>query len=199
VLGKVRPLSEPEQITYYACEEVIANGWNNFLQVGLALAQIRDQELYRTEYDSFEAYCRIKWQYGKRYANYLISAAQVFTCLGTFSSQIKPQHETQVRVLVGLPAEQVKAAWVRAVEQAGGRKVTAAMVKAAIAELDPSAPRVSKAASRPSLTQTRQLVDAANGELLVLTSQNANHNLLSQKLEALHAHIHALFSRSAKK
>jgi hypothetical protein len=43
VLGRVRPLSEPEQITYYGCEAVVANGWNNFLQVGLALAQIRGQ------------------------------------------------------------------------------------------------------------------------------------------------------------
>jgi hypothetical protein len=49
------------------------------------------------EYDSFEAYCRVKCQYGKRYPNYLISAAQVFTCLGTICSQIVPQYETQVR------------------------------------------------------------------------------------------------------
>jgi hypothetical protein len=83
----------------------------------------------------------------------------------------------------------------RAVEQAGGRKITAAMVKAAIAELDPDTPAVSNGESWPSLRQTRQLVDTAIGELLVLLSQEASHCILSQKVEAPHSHIQALFVR----
>ena len=31
--------------------------------LGLTLAQIRDPELYRAQFDSFEAYDRTKWQY----------------------------------------------------------------------------------------------------------------------------------------
>src|ERR1019366_2792941 len=64
VLGTLEGLTEVEQAELYACEEVIGSGWHTFVQVGLALARIRDKELYTTEYDSFEAYYRVKWQYG---------------------------------------------------------------------------------------------------------------------------------------
>jgi hypothetical protein len=42
----------------------------------LALAEIRDDELFIDEFDSFEAYCREKWQYGKRYAERLMAASR---------------------------------------------------------------------------------------------------------------------------
>ena len=42
-------------------EQVIESGWATFVQVGLALATIKDNELYRTVYGSFEHYCRVKW------------------------------------------------------------------------------------------------------------------------------------------
>jgi hypothetical protein len=48
------------------------------------------KELLRTEYGSFEHYCRDKWQYSERYAYQLISVAQVFQHLSamcTFLSQ----------------------------------------------------------------------------------------------------------------
>jgi hypothetical protein len=106
VLGTVEALTPLEQANLYACEEVVRAGWYTFVQVGLALAQIRDQRLYRLEFDSFEAYCQVKWQYGRRYVNQLISAAQVFTYLGAKNSLTKPEHETQVRPLVGLTADQ---------------------------------------------------------------------------------------------
>jgi hypothetical protein len=109
VLGKVEFLTEIEQATLWACEEVIGSGWHTFVQVGLALAQIRDDRLYKVDFDTFERYCQVKWQYGRNYVNRLISAAQVFTHLVTISHQ-KPEHETQVRPLVGLTAEQAQKA-----------------------------------------------------------------------------------------
>ena len=92
-LGVVEVLSDPEQMEYFACEEVVGTGWSTFVQVGLALAQIRDHRLYRVDFDCFEAYCQAKWQYGGRYVNRLISAAKVFTYLGTISSLKKLEHE----------------------------------------------------------------------------------------------------------
>ena len=62
---------------------MIGTGWHTFVQVGLALARIRDARLYRCDYDSFEAYCRAKWEYRQRQIYYLISAAQRFTHLCT--------------------------------------------------------------------------------------------------------------------
>ena len=135
MLGKTEVLSEAAQADYYACEEVIASGWNTFVQVGLALARIRDGELYRAGgYDSFEQYCRLKWEYGPNYVHRLISAAQVFTNLLT-NSQKKPERETQVRPLVGLTADQARMAWERAVQKAAGGKITAAIVRSAVRQL----------------------------------------------------------------
>src|ERR1019366_4537536 len=102
MLGTIEGLTEVQQAELYACEQVIGSGWHTFVQVGLALARIRDGELYTTEYDSFEAYYRVKWQYGQHYVNRLISAAQVFTPLVTICHQTKPEYESQVRPLVGL-------------------------------------------------------------------------------------------------
>ena len=142
---------------------------------------------------TFEAYCRQKWQYGRDYVDRLISAAQVYTYLLT-NSQEKPQHETQVRPLVGLTPEQVQLAWNSAVEKAGGRKTTARLVKKAVQELQlagPTKPVAKKAG--PTKAERRRLIDDTIGQLLALVSKKADHSLLQQKIEALHGHIRGLF------
>jgi hypothetical protein len=111
-----------------ACEAVIEMGWENFVQVGLAFAQIRKDRLYKEEYDSFETYCQAKWQYGRRYVNRLISAAELVTYLGTNCS-LTPEHEGQVRPLIELPPEQAKVAWENSAKKAAGGKITARLVE----------------------------------------------------------------------
>jgi hypothetical protein len=96
LLGVAEALSEGENAELRACEAIIAGGWQAFVEVGLALARIRDARLYRVNYDNFEAYCKAKWESGRNYVDRLISAAQVFTHLMTISHQI-PDHETQIR------------------------------------------------------------------------------------------------------
>src|SRR6185369_10840829 len=58
-------LTPNEQSELAACESLIEKGWETFVEVGRALARIRDQKLYRAHCDTFEAYCRERWQYGK--------------------------------------------------------------------------------------------------------------------------------------
>jgi hypothetical protein len=79
--------------------------------------------LYRTEFHTFEAYCRIKWASGGNYVGRLMSAAQVFTHLMTAGHQ-KPEHEKQVRPLAGLTPAQAQLAWDRAGEIVDGRKTS---------------------------------------------------------------------------
>jgi hypothetical protein len=53
---------------------------------------------------------------------------------------------------------------------------------------------------RQNKAQQRKLIDGASGELLVLLSEKASHEVLTQKVEALHGQIQALFPKpSAKK
>jgi hypothetical protein len=65
----------------------------------------------------------------------LIAAAQLFRYLSANCSRRKPEHENQLRPLVGLTGEQAQKAWERAAEKASGRKTTAQMVKSAVKEL----------------------------------------------------------------
>src|SRR5512138_1051634 len=58
-------------------EKTIARGKKTFVEVGLALAEIRDLRLYRREYSGFEEYCRKKWGWTKQHAYRLIDAAPI--------------------------------------------------------------------------------------------------------------------------
>jgi hypothetical protein len=49
---------------------------------------------------------RLKWQYSRRYVDQLIAAAQLFRYLSANCSRRKPEHENQLRPLVGLTGEQ---------------------------------------------------------------------------------------------
>lgn len=192
VLGVADSLSEHESAEFQACEAVIAGGWQAFVEVGLALARIRDARLYRVDYDNFQAYCRARWEYGRNYVDRLISAAQVFTHLMTISHQI-PDHETQIRPLVGLTPEQAQLAWTCAVESAGGRKITARLVKRAMHDLGLAAPPkpVSKI-NRKAKAERRKLINDTIGQLLLLISQKAAYETILQQVEALQRHIQPL-------
>lgn len=56
-------------------ESLIETGRSTFLEVGAALLEIRDRRLYRVEHDTFAAYCRKRWGFGKSQAYRLIQAA----------------------------------------------------------------------------------------------------------------------------
>ena len=122
------------------------------------------------------------------------------TCRETNSHQ-KPDHETQVRPLIGLTPEQAQLAWEQAVEKAGGRRVTARLVKSAVKKLQPGSPALTlpNPAVGPTKSERRQLIKDAFGELLLLLSQKANHEILTEKVEKLHGHVQGLFSAAAPK
>jgi hypothetical protein len=196
-LGKIDALSDLEQAELFACEEVIEGKWQNTIQVGLALARIRDGELFRAEFDGFEDYYRTKWQYGTRYVNDLIAAAKVVNFLGTNSSCPKPRHETQVRPLTGLELDQAKRAWEYAAGKAGNGRITARLVASAVQELQLRGPPppAEERPRPPTLLEKQKLVDESIGQLLALLSQKADHAVLRAKVEALHGQIRALFAK----
>jgi len=184
---------------YLACEEVSDSGWSTYVQAGLALATIRDRRLYRQECTTFEEYCRSRWEYGRRYVNQLISAAQVFTSLGANGSQT-PTHERQVRPLVGLTAEQAQLAWDKAVQRAAGKTVTARLLKNVVNGLRSTFVQEQEPRQKHQSSEAKhRLIDAAVGELLMLLSQKAAHAVLIQRVEALHGKIRALFPPPATK
>lgn len=199
VLGVAEILSEAERAELRACEAVIAAGWQAFVEVGLALARIRDARLYRVEYDTFHAYCREKWHYGERYANRLISAAAMITHLRTICSDCQPDHEGQVRPLVSLTPAQAQLAWTCAVENAGGRKITARSVKRAMQDLGLAPPpKPGSHPDRNEKAERRKRINDAFGQLLMLISQKAAHQAILQLVEALQRQVQPLLQPQSR-
>lgn len=116
------------------CEAVIERGLKTFVDVGNALLEIRDSRLYRKEYDTFEDYCRQRWNMSRFYAHRMIEAAQVTENLLPVGN-ILPTSERQARPLTSLPPEMQVQAWRQAVDTAPEGKITAAHVQAVVAEM----------------------------------------------------------------
>ncbi len=110
-------------------EQVIELGLATFISVGNALLEIRDSKLYRDTHATFEDYCRQRWEMSRQRAHQLIDASEVARNLSTIVDTA-PTHESQVRPLTGLPAEQQRAAWTEATRdtpQPTAKKVAAAV------------------------------------------------------------------------
>lgn len=136
----VTTLAKGKEATALAqCEEVIERGLDSFIEVGNALLQIRDQRLYRSDYDNFEVYCQERWDMSGRRAHQLIDSAKVIQNIGTEplvqSGPLPSQklNERVIRPLAALPAPVQRKAWAKAVETAEKPgKPTAKEVAAAV-------------------------------------------------------------------
>lgn len=72
-----KELTKPEAARLVTCEKTIERGINTFVEVGQALAEIRDAKLYRASHKTFEAYCDEKWKFSRQRAYQLIDQAKV--------------------------------------------------------------------------------------------------------------------------
>lgn len=69
-------------------ESVIERGLDTFLEVGAALAEIRDHKLFRATHDSFLQYLKERWDLSQSSAYYLISTSQVATAIKESGQQL---------------------------------------------------------------------------------------------------------------
>ncbi len=116
-------------------ESRIEKGLRAFWDIGQSLGQIRDKQLYRQSYKTFDEYCLNRWEMSRRSAYRLIQAALVYENVTRGSqsfvnvthgsqNQILPTNERQIRPLVTLPPEKQREAWDKAVSTAPNGKVT---------------------------------------------------------------------------
>lgn len=119
-------------------EAIIEAGLATFIEVGQALLGIRDERQYEAiGFESFEDYCRGRFDFSARRARQLISAAEIGT-------QVPVSDERQARALAPLKDEpqQMEQALERATQRAsaGDRPVKADDVRQAVAEVLPPKP-----------------------------------------------------------
>ena len=88
-------LSKQQQSDLRACEQVIERGLSTFVQVGKALAKIRDDRLYKTTHKSFERYCQERWEFSRQRASQLILAAEQSTDVDTFENESQARDARQ--------------------------------------------------------------------------------------------------------
>jgi hypothetical protein len=195
-------LSNPEEERLRVCETAIQTGWQRFVEVGLALEEIRDNRLYRNNFNSFEEYCQTRWDFKHGKAKYLIAAARICRRLRELPDVPQPQRESQLRPLLSMAPEQVALAWQCAVQLGGNSPVTARLVKRAIKFLElpvpGPAPRPAPV-ERQTKRELRRKLSESLDEMLGLITRKADHSTLLQHFEALHQHVQLLLTPQRRK
>lgn len=115
-------------------EQTIEQGLKTFVDVGNALLAIREEQLYRVEYGTFDAYCQERWGFVSRQAERLILASRTVQNLRPIGRKL-PTSEYQARPLTQLEPEQQREVWTAVVQesQETGERITGAKVKAMVA------------------------------------------------------------------
>lgn len=135
IMAEALSVTESDELVQH--EKTISRGLHTFTEVGEALQQIRDKRLYRTEFETFEGYCRLKWGMGRQYAYRLIGGAEVTgNLVSSIGDTALPAKEAHTRELAKLAPEAQPVAWLKAVQAAGSAEaVTAGHVSRAVDEV----------------------------------------------------------------
>lgn len=114
------PLVAAERKDLARCEKTIRDGIRSFVEVGRALAEIRDRRLYRETHESFDLYVRDHWQVQRAYAYRLIASAEVVEQLSPIGDKLGavPENETQARALARLDQAEREEVWRQVVKVA---------------------------------------------------------------------------------
>jgi N6-adenosine-specific RNA methylase IME4 len=95
-------LSQVERARFIELERIVERGVQTFIEVGLALTEIRDQRLYREQFGSFEEYLAGAWQLGRSTGYGLIDAARVAANVPLEGQRLSLSH---LRVLAPLDVQ----------------------------------------------------------------------------------------------
>lgn len=132
-------LTVVERGSFRRHEAVIEKGMATFIEVGLALKTIRDDQLYRESHKTFEKYAEDRWGMHKRRAYQLIDAAEIETELCTMVHEVprieEITNERQIRELSDVPTENIPEVIEKASEIAGDDRITAKVIHEAKLEL----------------------------------------------------------------
>lgn len=101
----LNPLSAAESSLLIKAEATIQAGLDTFVEVGEALAEIRDSRLYRDKHSTFEAYCRERWGMQRAQAYRLIESAEVVAALSPIGDTPPITNEAQARALAPIIRE----------------------------------------------------------------------------------------------
>ena len=97
---KVVAILTPDEIAELGqCETVIERGFATFVDVGTALASIRDGRLYRETHGTFEDYCHERWNLSRTGAYQLMDAADTVESMSAMADTPPITNERQARAI----------------------------------------------------------------------------------------------------
>lgn len=183
-------LDDTERALLTSYEAVIQQGLESFVEVGNALAAVRDRGLWR-EFASFEVYCKTRWGFSQWYSYKLTKSAEVVSDLDNCPN--KPTVESHARPLADVPREQRAEVWKAVVESApkdgdGEPKITAKHVEQVVAKaLDKPAPHVSNNSGNNEWYTPPEFLESARIVLGAIdcdpaSSEVANRNVKAKKI-----------------
>lgn len=129
-------LSAAEREFLHEREKVIERGSRVFVEVGMALAEIKNYKggVLVRRYGGFDQYCKERWDFGLAYGYRLMDAAKVVQELSprgeNATDVVLPTSEKQVRELarLGSPVHR-REAWKKTVENAGENPILVADIR----------------------------------------------------------------------
>ena len=127
-------LTVTENQRFKQLEDIVSKNLRTFYEVGTALQEIRDSRLYRNTHETFEDYCRDRWDMSRIHAHRKIESKIVCDNLLPMGN-IQPVNERQTRPLTRLPEPLQIEAWKKAVETAPEGKVTAKHIEAVVVQV----------------------------------------------------------------
>lgn len=128
-------LSQIEQERLNELCGVVDRGIKTFVEVGMALAEIRDSRLYRETHPTFDDFCSERWDLGRSRVYQLMDGASVVNNVHN-CGQIIPINEAQARPLTLFEADIQREIWSIVLERSleNGGRITAALVSSVCAE-----------------------------------------------------------------
>jgi hypothetical protein len=106
-------------------ERIIAKGMRSFVDVGLALAEIQGNRLYRDQHETFEAYCQERWNFTAARGRQLAGAVSAMASLP--ADLPKPSSASQAEALAKVDDADRAEVWRDAITEASryGKNPTA--------------------------------------------------------------------------
>jgi hypothetical protein len=137
------PRLSDDQRRDYECLKIeiiqdIQAGLNAFQRAGKKLIRIRDERLYREEYDTFEDFCKATLGKSKTYVNNVIQGYELIQALIAQGETVLPDSERLARQLAKYPKGDRKLIWKRAVQIAGRKKPSYKLLRQAATEIVPT-------------------------------------------------------------